>query len=157
MMSRDVVNPLTGRRIRRGGPTHIRLLKEVDELLQIPEDMSIQQGGAIGKLVGKTAQGIAKGDSNFFTNLYNKAQSVNEIVPTSSGAVRDGDNIVVPKSKYHLASSRLPPAPEQHSWYHHHAPFSQNFGDYVCLKRSNLQQLGTFLRDAMFSDVESQT
>jgi flagellar biosynthesis GTPase FlhF len=54
----------------------------------------------------------------------------------------------VPESKYHLISSTLPPNPESSSWYHHTAPFSQNFGDYVCLKKETLNELGTFMRDA---------
>jgi hypothetical protein len=53
------------------------------------------------------------------------------------------------QSRYQRLASALPPNPEQHSWYHHHAPFAQNFGDYVCLKRSTLNDLGVFMQATM--------
>jgi hypothetical protein len=52
-------------------------------------------------------------------------------------------------SRYQRLASGLPPNPEQHSWYHHHAPFAQNFVDYVCLKRSTLNDLGVFMQATM--------
>jgi hypothetical protein len=62
---------------------------------------------------------------------------------------------IIPKNKYHLINSSTAPAPPSaQSWQHYHAPFSQNFGYYVCLKRSTLRDLGGFLRDALVSDVD---
>jgi len=72
------------------------------------------------------------------------------------GSKDTGEPPAIPKSKYQLISSKLPPNPEEHSWYHHHAPFSQNFGDYVCLKRNTLNEMGTFLRDALFTNVKDR-
>lgn len=112
-------NPVTGRSIKTGGPTHRRLLKAYETIqeLQIP-----QTGGVVTPLT-----------------------TVNPNIGR--------EDIMIPKSKYQLITSSLPPNQEEHSWYHHHSPFAQSFGDYVCLKRSTLQDMGTFLRDALFSDL----
>jgi len=48
------------------------------------------------------------------------------------------------------AETNLAPAPEQHSWHHHHAPFYQVFNDYVCVKRDTLGELRDFFME-MFS------
>jgi hypothetical protein len=106
-------NPATGRRIKKNGPTHKRLIK----VTKVINEALNQTGGTI---------------------------------PLTQTNGRD--DVVLPKSKYQLIASSLPPNPEEHSWYHHHSPFAQSFGDYVCLKRSTLQEMGTFLHDAMFTD-----
>jgi len=65
------------------------------------------------------------------------------------------ENPIIPESKFHLInSSTAPSPPSAQSWQHYHAPFSQNFGDYVCLKRSTLKDLGVFLKDALISNVD---
>jgi hypothetical protein len=112
-------NPATGRSIKRGGPTHKKLIKAYDTVQQ----SLIQSGGAPMAPLATINPNIGR------------------------------DEIVIPKSKYQLITSALPPNQEEHSWYHHHSPFAQSFGDYVCLKRSTLQDMGTFLRDALFSDL----
>lgn len=115
-------NPVTGRPIKRGGPTHKKLLKAYDTIQE-----SLQQKG------GSPPPGL--------TPLTTINPNIGR------------DEVVIPKSKYQLIASALPPRPEEHSWYHHHSPFAQSFGDYVCLKRSTLQDVGTFLHDALFTDV----
>ena len=152
-------NPLTGHRIKYMGPTHRKLLEltyDIDEILSNPNPVQIpimprQTGG--DPLKGKTAQKGAKEAKSFFENLLKKSQQLETIAPQNGKANSGSDNVVIPKNKYALMSSVLPPNPEQHSWYHHHSPFAQNFGDYVCLKRSTLSELGTFLHDSMNSDV----
>ena len=129
-------NPITGRKIRYGGVTHRKLLQ--------------QHGGTL-PLIGKVVAKTTKENKDFFSALLDKSRSLNELHPSQSK--NSNENIVLPKSKYALISSVMPPAPEEHSWYHHHAPFAQNFGDYVCLKRSTLQDLGTFLHDSLITDV----
>jgi hypothetical protein len=39
-------------------------------------------------------------------------------------------------SPYAMIASKLPPNPQQQSWYHYQAPVYQSFGDYVCIKKS---------------------
>ncbi len=146
----SLINPLTGRKIQYGGVTHRRLLQIVDEVDQALADDIVQHGGTV-PLIGKVAEKTAKEDKDFFSSLLDKSKSLNELHP--SHGKTSSETIVMPKSKYALISSVMPPAPEEHSWYHHHAPFAQNFGDYVCLKRSTLQDLGTFLHDSLITDV----
>ena len=163
----SLVNPLTGRTIKERGPTHKKLLKAMDTILEIlhNHDQELEQHGGFGKLLGKMVKsgakkGMAKGKAavknkknrkNFFESLKDKSQRL-DAPPGSTGGA-DGEDMIIPKSKYHLISSALPPNPEHQSWYHYHAPFSQSFGDYVCLKRSTLKDLGLFLRDTLTSDV----
>jgi len=124
-----ILNPLSGRQIQIGGKTHKKVLRMITNSL----DNDLQYGGAV--------KNNAKKSDDFFEKLLSKTQKVDK-----QGQIIKGK---LPKSKYHLISSELPPNPDQHSWYHHHAPFSQNFGDYVCLKKSTLKELGTFLKDSM--------
>ncbi len=74
------------------------------------------------------------GGGGVFNSLLDKAKDMNKSV------------IEAP-----MPTSKLPPAPDStdHSWYHHHAPFAQTFGDYVCLKKSTLKELGSFLKSAI--------
>jgi len=146
--TKNLYNPLTGRPIQRGGHTHRRLLrarKLIDEALS-------QRGGAepAGGKPGKTVESLRSSNEKFFKGLLEEtrkaATSRPPITPDQTG---DPNKIVLPKSKYGLVASMLPPAPEEHSWYHHHAPFYQNFGDYVCLKRDTLKELGSFLHDTL--------
>ena len=67
-----------------------------------------------------------------FNNLLDKAKDMNK------------SQVEAP-----MPTSKLPPAPDatDHSWYHHHAPFAQTFGDYVCLKKSTLKELGSFFKN----------
>lgn len=37
------------------------------------------------------------------------------------------------------------PEPQYQPWYHYHQSNVQDFGDYVCMKKSVLQDVGTFL------------
>ena len=145
-----IINPMTGRKIQIGGRTYNNLIKTLETIDGILEEDYHQYGGAIGK----TAKNSAKAAASFYSDLAKKSKTLNEPGVTVQGANSDG-NINIPKSKYHLISSSLPPNPEQHSWYHHHAPFSQNFGDYVCLKKSTLRELGLFLRDSLLTDVKT--
>jgi hypothetical protein len=70
-----------------------------------------------------------------FDGLLNKAKTME-----NSNQNPDAD-------KFQMIPSKLEPDPQStdHSWYHHHAPFAQTFGDYVCLKKSTLKELGSFL------------
>ena len=110
-----------------------------------------QRGGAPPSKPGQTVESLRDSQTKFFEGLYAEqrkaaAKAVTTVKPNTTG---NPNEIVLPKSKYNLISSVLPPAPEEHSWYHHHAPFSQTFGDYVCLKRDTLKELGAFLHDAL--------
>ena len=162
----SLTNPLTGRQIQYGGRTHRKLLKmsqTIDEIL-LEDDMqtyaALQRGGAADGSgseghKGKVAQKAAREEKNFYDMLLRKSQQLDIPTPINSKSLSPDKEINIPKSKYHLISSALPPNPEQHSWYHHHAPFSQNFGDYVCIKRSTLKDLGIFLRDSLGSDIRT--
>lgn len=155
-----IINPLTGRKIKEGGPTHVRLLRALDTIADSLDDRAAkgrgsrrpQRGGGKKKEApGKVVKEMEERSDDFYKRLLEKTQRLDAPV---TGAGGTDESVTIPKSKYHLISSAMPPNPEQHSWYHHHAPFSQNFGDYVCLKRSTLQDLGTFLRDSLLSDVK---
>jgi hypothetical protein len=163
-------NPLTGRMIQIGKSTHRKLLKTLDFIVGTLEDDALAQMGgeppdekekieqldkASKPYKGKTAQRNAEKMDDFYENLLKKSRTLDTPLPARGRASKEDGEINIPKSKYHLISSALPPNPEQHSWYHHHAPFSQNFGDYVCLKKSTLQELGLFLRDSLLSDIKN--
>lgn len=124
-----MVNPYTGRLINVNGKTYKHVVAKL---------RGVNQGGGGG------------GDG-LFDSLVTKATSMEPRVTGEGAAFRDTP--VLPDSKYHLLNSNRPPNPTEHSWYHYHAPFSQNFGDYVCLKRSTLRDLGSFLKDALTADV----
>jgi len=165
-----ITNPFTGRKIKHNGPTHRKLMKCLDtiedilvddhihqeELKKLKKLKKLQKGGG-KKVVGKVGQELTDKGSKFFEQLVKKSAKYNDkAIKTAKSAVGESaDNVTIPKSKYHLISSAMPPDPQQHSWYHHHAPFSQNFGAYVCLKRDTLQELGTFMRDALLSDIKN--
>lgn len=161
----NIINPLTGRRIKYGGPTHRKLLRAMGQRGEhgqgaeapMPQPQPQREQGPPqareSARRGKVAQEAAQKDKDFFAGLLERSQKLDTYVPVNPNG--PGDRLEIPKSKYSLISASLPPAPEAHSWYHHHAPFAQNFGDYVCLKRSTLQELGTFMHDALASDIRS--
>lgn len=95
-----------------------------------------------------TASTLREENQQFFEKLLEKAKDYDAPLPGPGNT----DSVNIPKSKYHRISSAMPVNPNQHSWYHHHAPFSQNFGEYVCVKRSALKDIGTFLKDSLLSD-----
>lgn len=143
-------NPTTGRPIKVGGPTYKKLLR--------------QQRGGDATIADSVQSAPPQSDSGLFGGLLKKAENMGikqnavadmaEINFTGEGSSRK-KNPIVPDSKYHLLNSKLPPNPPEQSWYHYHAPLSQNFGDYVCLKRSTLKELGTFLKDSLFADINA--
>jgi len=50
---------------------------------------------------------------------------------------------------FDLTSSKHSPDPKKgETWYHHHAPLSQTFGDYICVKKSTMKELGQLFRQA---------
>ena len=61
------------------------------------------------------------------------------------GGGKDEKDVYV--SPYVLMSSQLPPNPEQQSWYHYQAPNYQSFGDYICIKRSFLNDSKNIIND----------
>jgi hypothetical protein len=136
-----MINPLTGRQIAVGGQTHRKLLKLI-------HTGAIQVGG----------QSVPNPDQ-FFDNLLKKSEVLTgtKPMPTKLAITQDDkEGAVIPKSKHLLMPSNLPPAPLQgHSYYHHHAPFAQDFGDYICLKKDTLREVGGFLRDSMFSSIKN--
>jgi hypothetical protein len=156
-MPHKIKNPITGRKITVGGVTHKRLLK------------SKQIGGAAAKPPQETSKSenldsslrffepsvIQQQSEKFFNNLVKQSTAPTKPVPTKLAATSEFESPVVPKNKHVLMGSKLPPAPAQaHSYYHHHAPFSQDFGDYVCVKKETLRDFGMFIRDSMFSSVD---
>ena len=38
------------------------------------------------------------------------------------------------------------PDPTSQPWYHYHAPFAQEFGSYICLKKDTLEEIGALLK-----------
>lgn len=50
-------------------------------------------------------------------------------------------------SPYALISSESAPSSSQQSWYHYQAPIYQNFGDYVCIKKSFLTDTKNLFND----------
>lgn len=156
MPNKKIKNPITGRKITVNGATHKKLM--------VAFKASKQQGGAGAGTTGKDKEPlnvrifdpsvIQQQSDKFFDNLA-KEQSTRKPVPTKLAASNEADSLILPKNKTILIGSNLPPAPEQaHSFYHHHAPFSQSFGDYVCVKKATLRDLGMFIRDSMFSSVD---
>lgn len=94
----------------------------------------------------RTVKMLRNEEDKFYESLLEKSKKLDAPVPGPTST----DTVDIPESKYHRTSSNLPVnSPNQHSWYHHHAPFSQNFGDYVCIKRSALKDVGTFLSDTL--------
>lgn len=157
-----VRNPFTGRLITYGGSTYMKAYKELvlegysKQQINKMFGITMQSGGSGARLRAAAAAASAKPSGteskNMFTSLVDKATSMEGNGPAAGAG---NPHLKLPESKYHLINSENPPAPEQsESWYHHHAPFSQNFGDYVCLKRSSLKDLGVFLKDALFTDVD---
>jgi hypothetical protein len=143
-----IINPFTGRKITVGGVVYKRL-----NLLS----RGHQFGGAKEKAADSVRlfdTGVLKQQSEkFFDKLVNKSSP--KPIPTKLAASTEEEPTIIPKNKYSLVGSNLPPAPQQtHSYYHHHAPFAQDFGSYVCLKKDTLRDLGMFLRDSMFSSVK---
>ena len=53
------------------------------------------------------------------------------------------------RSPYSLVSSKLAPNSRHQSWYHYQAPAYQNFGDYVCIKKSYLNTTRNLLHDIL--------
>lgn len=156
-------NPFTGRKIQHGGATHRKLLRALDTIDNALHEKTLKQhGGHDGPVIeasapqsmpaapvarGKTVDQFNKEDKDFYSQLLTRTQAVS--LPANAQRSKDDGTVELPQSKYMLISSALPPAPEEHSWNHHHAPFAQTFGDYVCLKRDTLRELGGFLRDAL--------
>lgn len=58
-------------------------------------------------------------------------------------------------SPYALVSSQLAPNPPQQSWYHYQAPVYQTFGDYVCIKKSFLNNARALMKEVF--PLQSQT
>jgi hypothetical protein len=166
-MPRKIKNPITGRKITFGGATHKRLLKlkqigGAGLLLPDPSKPSrdpskpSETENLDSSLRLFNPSVIQQQSEKFFNEILKKSiTEPTKPVPTKLAATSEFENPVVPKNKNVLIGSRLPPAPAQaHSYYHHHAPFSQDFGDYVCVKKDTLRDFGMFIRDSMFSSVD---
>jgi len=158
-MPQKIKNPLTGRLITVGGATHLKL-KAAKVSKSKSKSKSKQTGGATPPKAEDLnvrlfdPKVIQQQSEKFFDNLA-KDQSLSKPEPTKLAATNEANGPVLPKNKNILIGSKLPPAPSQaHSYYHHHAPFSQSFGDYVCVKKETLRDLGMFIRDSMFSSVD---
>ena len=52
----------------------------------------------------------------------------------------NGNKINQYVSPYVMISSQMPPDPAQQSWYHYQAPIYQSFGDYICIKKSFINE-----------------
>ena len=77
--------------------------------------------------------------------IINKTETSNQL---GAGSQLDVPQLVSP---YMLTSSKLPVNPQQQSWYHYQAPVYQNFGDYVCIKKSYLNTTRDLLHDLLGS------
>jgi hypothetical protein len=139
---KTIINPLTGRKITVGGRTYRHIL-QIGGLSQSAPNVRLFDTDVIKQ----------KSDI-FFDSLVKKPAG--KPIPTKLAVRNDSENPVIPKTRQNLIGSNLPPAPSgSHSYYHHHAPFSQDFGDYVCIKKETLRDLGMFLRDSMFRSVDN--
>jgi hypothetical protein len=154
---KQVVNPLTGRKIIVGGATHKRITSLINKIGGQPQDKDKpkSQTKQPAEDVRRFRTDVLSQQSDkFFESLIKLPAG--KPVPTALAVTTDGEMPVIPKSKFNLISSNLPPAPSgSHSFYHHHAPFSQDFGEYVCLKKDTLRDVGMFLRDSFFRSVEN--
>jgi hypothetical protein len=151
-------NPLTGRSIKIGGRTYKKLLKkmEAERLVVLVGRRASkyvdQYGGEPRSNLGTgTAQDIDTKRKDKYETLVNESRDALKFQANQPKVKTETEaNAVKQQMDY---ASNLPPAPDQHSWYHHHAPFSQTFGDYVCLKKSTLKELGSFLQDTLSSST----
>ena len=100
-------------------------------------------------------------EKNMFARLVEKSIAMNEDPAARVGELseraklagrRKGDKSIL-DSDVSLFESTNPVAPAQHSWWHHHAPMYQKFGDYLCVKRSTLREMGGLLTEAFAKDT----
>ena len=142
-----VTNPLTGRQIKVGGAVYRRVSALVNQIGGNGEPKTDVKVPLFSTDV------LKQQSEKFFDQLTTKASP--KPIPTKLAATSEDGSPVIPKNKNALIGSNLPPAPPQtHSYYHHHAPFAQDFGSYVCLKKDTLRDLGMFLRDTMFASTK---
>jgi hypothetical protein len=160
-----VINPLTGRKITVGGATYRRVHSQLGgaptksakpvTAASAPNPQKTEAQMEMDNIRRFDTDVLRQQSEKFFDQLVNKSVlHTSKPVPTKLGASTEDEPPVIPKNKHALIGSNLPPAPPQtHSYYHHHAPFAQDFGSYVCLKKDTLRDLGMFLRDSMFTSV----
>ena len=86
---------------------------------------------------------LNKTGNNHYCHLHQKVHD------KQSGGTLDGNNQSIDPyiSPYALISSQLPVDPPQHSWYHYQAPVYQSFGDYVCIKKSFINNAKDLLNE----------
>lgn len=75
----------------------------------------------------------------------------NTIIQKQSSKIQIGGHNKVNEnqyvSPYVLISSQQAPNPPQQSWYHYQAPVYQSFGDYICIKKSFLNEARNIVHD----------
>lgn len=121
--------------------------------LDIPMDRSSKT--AMGNHTNLKAvadiQGTTKSNhSDIFTKLLAKSTTNPKYLKTSVGTGHQP----IPTSQSELMLSNIIPNSGSQSWVHYHEPFSQNIGEYVCLKRSTLRDLGRFLNLSLNSNID---
>ena len=162
-----IVNPLTGRKIQVGGTVYNRLIKQTGGAPTKEQFAPPQKGPPavqIPKAQAQTPESLPQVSTSvlkqqsesFFDRLVKKTtDNTAKPIPTRLAPAGEEETPIIPKNKFALMGSSLPPGPSQtHSYYHHHAPFAQDFGSYVCLKKETLQDLALFFRDTMFTSVD---
>lgn len=138
-------NPFTNHYIKINGPTYLKLKRELQvnypELCNYYAKQLHMRGGNKSKVSEKLA------------DFKKKMKARNQPDKTTNTPISEDIQPKLTKTEINRQMDRtgLAPAPEFHSYYHHHAPFSQVFGDYVCLKKDNLNDLATFLK-TMFQE-----
>ena len=179
-----LINPFTGRKIKKNGPTHKKLKElEMERPYELskrkrqhagsPSESSATASAPVSSQTAQAKESKSNSNSNSSSNAKAQAQTQERDEPITRKdsdkfyedlikltnnskpdpaklTTSDNGDITIPKNKFSLIPSNLPPAPPgSHSYYHHHAPFSQDFGDYVCLKKDTLRDISMFLRDSM--------
>jgi hypothetical protein len=153
-----VTNPLTGRKITVGGATYRRVVALHNQLggTASPTPVKTEAQMEVENIRRFDTSVLKQQSEKFFDQLVNKSvKHTEKPIPTKLASTSEDDSPVIPKNIHALIGSKLPPAsPQTHSYYHHHAPFAQDFGSYVCLKKDTLRDLGMFLRDSMFTSIK---
>jgi len=65
-----------------------------------------------------------------------------------------GNDGKIYSSPYMLTPSNNAPNPEQQSWYHYNAPIYQTFGDYVCIKKSYIDNMRGLVHELFSGQTE---
>lgn len=154
-----IKNPFTNHLIRINGSTYLRIKRDLQtyypdlcDLYREPKKNKYSnrtlsrtmKGGKKGSSFGSVKNKLSTKLSGFKQKMKARNQ------PESRTDVPITPEVIPKLTKTEISKmmdrTGMSPAPETHSWYHHHAPFAQTFGDYVCIKKDNLNDIANFLK-----------